>query len=127
MFRVMLKGKIHRATVTEANLYYKGSVTIDTDLLKAADILLYEKVQIVDINNGERLETYVIEGTAGSGIVCLNGAAARLVHEGDTIIVLSYFLVDEKETSKIKPKIVYVDKDNKITSIENYVHPDDDC
>jgi aspartate 1-decarboxylase len=123
----MLKGKIHRAIVTEANLHYKGSITIDAELLKAADILPYEKVQIVDIDNGERLETYVIEGASGSGTICLNGAAARLVHKGDTIIILSYSFVDEKEGLNLKPKIVYVDEKNKIIDIENYVQPDDDC
>ncbi|HVL32448.1 MAG TPA: aspartate 1-decarboxylase, partial [Actinomycetota bacterium] len=90
MFRTMMKSKIHRATVTEANVDYVGSVTIDADLMKAADILPHEKVQIADVTNGARLETYAIQGPAGSGVVCLNGAAARLVAPGDLVIVISY-------------------------------------
>src|SRR5688572_31240687 len=88
MFRIMMKSKIHRATVTEANVDYVGSITIDSDLMKAADLLPHEKVQVADIDNGARLETYVIEGPAGSGVVCLNGAAARLVNEGDKVIII---------------------------------------
>lgn len=110
----MMKSKIHRATVTEANLNYVGSITIDNDLLEAANILPGERVQIVNNCNGARLETYVIEGEAGSGIICLNGAAARLVQPGDTVIIIAYCWVDEKEARSLKQNIVFVDSENKI-------------
>lgn len=112
--RTMLKSKIHRATVTDANLNYVGSITIDEELLKAADILPYEQVQVVDVNNGARLETYTIPGEAGSGVICLNGAAARLVQPGDKIIIISYSLLTEDECRNYEPVVVHVDDANKI-------------
>lgn len=115
MFRTMLKSKIHRATVTEANLNYVGSITIDEDLMISADILPHEKVQIVNNNNGARFETYVITGQRGSGVVCLNGAAARLVQPGDTVIIISYAMVDNREAAAFEPKVVFVDQHNRIT------------
>lgn len=114
MIRKMCKSKIHRATVTDANLHYVGSITIDSQLIKAADILPYEMVQVVNINNGERFETYVIEGEAGSGTVCLNGAAARLAVPGDLVIIIAYGLYTEEELRDWEPKIVHVDSNNKI-------------
>jgi aspartate 1-decarboxylase len=114
MIRKMCKSKIHRATVTDANLHYVGSITIDTELLKAADILPYEMVQVVNINNGERFETYAIEGEAGSGTVCLNGAAARLAVPGDLVIIIAYGLYTEEELKDWEPKVVHVDTANKI-------------
>jgi aspartate 1-decarboxylase len=114
MFRTMFKSKIHRATVTEANLNYVGSITIDALLIEAADILPSEKVQIVNNNNGARLETYVIEGEPGSGVICLNGAAARLVQPGDNVIIISYALVSDEEARTLTPKVVYVNEHNKI-------------
>ena len=116
MQRIMLKSKIHRATLTDANLNYEGSITIDEDLMDAADILAFEQVQIYDINNGNRFETYVIKGERGGGVICVNGAAARLVSKGDLIIIASYFNVDEKEALEHKPKLVYVDEKNDIVS-----------
>lgn len=110
----MYKSKIHRATVTQANLNYVGSITIDKTLLDASGILPGEKVQIVDNNNGARLETYVIEGKADSGVICLNGAAARLVQRGDNVIIIAYTWVDEKEAREMKPKVVFVDGKNRI-------------
>lgn len=117
MFRTMMNGKIHRATVTEANLNYVGSITIDEDLLDAAGMLPNEKVQIVNNNNGARLETYIIPGERGSGVVCLNGAAARLVQPGDTVIVISYVLVAEENVKDHKPKVLIMDKENRIASL----------
>jgi aspartate 1-decarboxylase len=111
----MCKGKIHRATVTQANLNYVGSITIDQDLLEAANIYPYEKVQVVNLNNGSRLETYTISGARGSGIICLNGAAARLTAEGDKVIVISYAQYTDEEIRTLVPEIVFVDEDNKIT------------
>ena len=119
MQRTMCKGKIHRATVTQANLNYVGSITIDADLLDAADIYPYEKVQVVDINNGARLETYTIAGARGSGVICLNGAAARLVSEGDLVIIISYAQYSEQEIRTLEPRIVFVDADNHITETKN--------
>ncbi len=107
------KSKIHRATVTDANLDYVGSITIDADLIKAADLLPYEKVQVVNINNGERFETYVIEGKAGSGDIALNGGAARKGVRGDLVIILAYGLVEKKEAAGFKPIIVHVDGKNR--------------
>jgi aspartate 1-decarboxylase len=115
MLRTMCKGKIHRATVTQANLNYVGSITIDQDLLDAANIYPYEKVQVVNINNGSRLETYTISGARGSGVICLNGAAARLTSEGDKVIIISYAQFTEEEIRHLVPEIVFVDDDNKIT------------
>ncbi|MCG6502939.1 aspartate 1-decarboxylase [Kingella pumchi] len=120
MFRTLLGGKIHRATVTEANLNYVGSVTVDLDLLDAAGILVNEKVQIVNNNNGARLETYTIAGQRGSGTVCLNGAAARLVQPGDVVIIMSYVMLSEPETAAHRPKVVLVDEANKIRDIIDY-------
>ena len=114
MRRRMMKSKIHRATVTDANLNYVGSITIDTDLMEAADLLEWEQVAIVDIDNGNRFETYVIPGAAGSGAMCLNGAAARLVHPGDRIIVISYADYDQAELEGFEPSIVHVDRSNKV-------------
>ena len=119
MQRTMCKGKIHRATVTEANLNYVGSITIDQDLLDAADIYPYEKVQVVNINNGARLETYTIAGARGSGVICLNGAAARLAAEGDIVIIMSYGLYDEKEIRSLEPRIVFVDADNRLVETKH--------
>ncbi len=116
----MLKSKIHRATVTQAELDYVGSITVDEDLLDAAGILEYEKVQIVDINNGNRFETYTIAGERGSGVMCLNGAAARCVSVHDKIIVMSYAEMMPEECREHKPKVVFVDEENKIARITNY-------
>ena len=119
MRRRMMKSKIHRATVTDANLNYVGSITIDTDLMAAADLLEWEQVAIVDIDNGNRFETYVIPGEAGSGAMCLNGAAARLVHPGDRIIVISYADYDSAELADgFEPSIVHVDRTNRIIAEE---------
>ena len=115
MLRTMCKGKIHRATVTQANLNYIGSITIDQDLLDASDIYPYEKVQVVNINNGSRLETYTIPGARGSGVICLNGAAARLTAEGDIVIIISYGQFDEAEIRSLVPHVVFVDEHNRIT------------
>lgn len=115
MQRTMCKGKIHRATVTQANLNYVGSITIDADLLEAADIYPYEIVQVVNVNNGSRLETYTIAGARGSGVICLNGAAARHAVEGDIVIIMSFGQYDEKEIRELEPRLVFVDADNRIT------------
>lgn len=109
----MFHGKIHRATVTEANLEYMGSITIDSELLELSGILPGERVQIVDNNNGNRLETYVIAGERGSGVICLNGAAARKVLVGDTVIIIAYAMMDEKEAKNYEPKVVMVDEHNR--------------
>ena len=114
MFRTMLKSKIHRATVTQADLNYVGSVTIDEDLMDAADLLPGEQVAIVDVNNGARLETYVIAGPRGSGVIGINGAAARLVHEDDIVIIISYCTLTDAEARQLVPKVVFVDADNHI-------------
>ena len=114
MFRSMLKSKIHRATVTQADLHYVGSVTIDEDLMEAADLLPGEQVAIVDIDNGARLETYVIAGPRGTGVIGINGAAARLVHEGDLVIIISYCTVTDAEARTLRPRVVFVDADNRI-------------
>ncbi len=109
----MLKSKIHRATVTQADLHYVGSVTIDSDLLDAADLLPGEQVAIVDVTNGARLETYVIPGPRGSGVIGINGAAARLVHPGDLVIIISYALLTDAESRTVAPRVVFVDADNR--------------
>lgn len=114
MLRTFLKSKIHRARVTDANLYYEGSITVDENLMKAADILAGEKVEVLNLNNGQRIETYAIKGKAGSGAICLNGPAARGSCVGDEVIIVSYVLVDEKEAKTIKPNIVKVDGKNRI-------------
>jgi len=108
----MCKGKIHRATVTQADLNYVGSITIDQDLLDRANIYPYEKVQVVNITNGSRLETYTIAGARGSGVICLNGAAARLNAPGDLVIIISYALLEEREISTLTPRLVFVDEAN---------------
>ena len=120
MFRTLLGGKIHRATVTQADLNYVGSITVDEDLLDAAGILVNEKVQIVNNNNGVRLETYTIAGKRGSGVICLNGAAARLVQPGDVVIIMSYVLLSEPEISAHEPKVVLVDEANRIREVIRY-------
>ncbi|SKA07373.1 aspartate 1-decarboxylase [Selenihalanaerobacter shriftii] len=114
MIRIMHKSKIHRATVTDANLDYVGSITIDQKLLEEADILPNEKVQVVNNNNGTRFETYVISGERGSGDICLNGAAARKAQPGDTVIIISYGLINETEAKELEPKVILVDEDNNI-------------
>ncbi len=110
--RIMLKSKIHRAAVTQADINYEGSITIDKELMEAADILPYEKVHVLDIDNGSRLETYAIEGEAGSGVICMNGAAARLVYPGDKVIILTYHDVPEEDVRKNHPIVVNVDAKN---------------
>jgi aspartate 1-decarboxylase len=115
MLRTMLKSKIHRATVTMANLHYVGSVTVDEDLMEAADLLAGEQVAIVDVTNGARLETYVIPGERGSGVLGINGAAAHLVHPGDLVILISYGLMDAAEASACQPRVIFVDEANRIT------------
>ena len=119
MIYTMMHGKIHRATVTESNLNYVGSITIDADLLDAAGILPGEKVQIVNKNNGARLETYTIKGKRGSGEICLNGAAARCALQGDIVIIIAYAQMDEAEAKALEPKVVLVDGNNKI--VKNFV------
>ena len=116
MLYTMFHGKIHRAVVTQARLDYMGSITIDEDLLDAADILPGEKVQIVNNNNGERLETYTIAGERGSGVICLNGAAARKAQVGDVVIIIAYGLMDAKEAKENEPKVVMVDEHNRIVA-----------
>ncbi|MEU9076681.1 aspartate 1-decarboxylase [Kitasatospora sp. NPDC004745] len=117
MLRTMLKSKIHRATVTQADLHYVGSVTVDEDLLDAADLLPGELVHIVDIDNGARLETYTIAGPRGTGVIGINGAAARLVHPGDLVILIAYGQMDTAEAKGYEPKIVFVDERNRITGL----------
>ncbi len=117
MLREMCKAKIHSATVTKADLNYTGSITIDKSLLEELDILHYERVQVLNINNGARMETYVIEGEPGSGIICLNGAAARWAVPGDKIIIIAYCLIDDAQARSWKPKIVLLDEKNKITEV----------
>lgn len=114
MRRIMMKSKLHRATVTQANLDYVGSITIDRDLMDAADLLPNEKVQIVDNDNGNRFETYVIEGERGSGVIGLNGAAARLVYPGDTVIIISYAEMEDAEARAWEPTVVFVDEENRV-------------
>ncbi len=116
----MLKSKIHRATVTQAELNYVGSITIDEVLMEAAGIYEYEKVQIADVDNGSRFETYVIAGEKGSGIICLNGAAARMVSTGDKVIIMCYAQMTPQEAKENPPKVVFVDEKNSITSVSRY-------
>jgi len=116
MTRFMFKSKIHRAVITQAELYYQGSLTIDEELMEAADLLPYEKVSVVNVNNGERFETYVITGERGSGVICLNGAAARKGSVGDEVIIISYASMTSEEARAYKPAIVMVDKRNRILS-----------
>ena len=117
MLRQMMKSKLHRATVTEANLQYVGSITIDRDLMDAVDLLPDEKVQIVNNNNGERFETYVIPGTPGSGVICLNGAAARLVQPGDIVIIIGYGYVTDEEARRHVPKVAILDSKNRVSRL----------
>ncbi|MGI5349427.1 aspartate 1-decarboxylase [Streptomyces sp. CA-250714] len=117
MLRTMFKSKIHRATVTQADLHYVGSVTIDAELMAAADLLPGELVHIVDITNGARLETYVIEGEPGSGVIGINGAAAHLVHPGDLVILISYAQVDDAEARSMRPRVVHVDAANRVVGV----------
>ena len=122
MQRVMLKSKIHRATVTDCDLHYVGSLTVDPLLLEAADILPGEQIHVVDVDNGARFETYTIAGEPGSGEMCVNGAAARLVHRGDTVIVISYAQYDEAELARHVPRVVHVERDsNRIITIDDQV------
>ncbi|MEK6715614.1 MAG: aspartate 1-decarboxylase [Candidatus Omnitrophota bacterium] len=114
MLRTLLKSKIHRGRVTEANLYYEGSITIDAKLMQAVDIIEGEKVEVFNLNNGQRLETYAIYGKPGSGIICLNGPAARGACAGDEVIIVSYVLANDQEAKKIKPKIIKVNERNRI-------------
>jgi aspartate 1-decarboxylase len=113
MNRFVLKSKIHRVTVTESNLHYEGSITIDPLLMQAADIVQWERVDVYDINNGSRLTTYAISGETGSGVICMNGAAARLVQVGDLVIIVSYAMISEAESASHQPRIVHVDNNNR--------------
>ena len=117
MFRMMMNSKLHRATVTEANLNYVGSITIDSELLDAAGMLPNEKVQVVNNNNGARFETYIIAGERGSGVICVNGAAARLVQKGDIIIVISYVYVSDEEARSHQPSVLLMDEKNRIKEV----------
>ena len=121
MNRTMLKSKIHRCRITGSDLNYVGSITVDADLLDAADILEHEQVHVVDVDNGARFETYTIAGARGSGEVKVNGAAARLVHRGDTVIVVSYASYDERELETYEPKVVHVNADNQIVTVDDAV------
>ena len=120
MLRTLLNGKIHHATVTEADLNYVGSVTIDQDILDAANIAVHEKVQIVNNNNGARFETYTIAGQRGSGVICLNGAAARMVQTGDVVIIMSYVQVSNDELAQHRPNVVIMGEHNRIKEISHY-------
>jgi len=119
--RTMLKSKIHRATVTASDLHYVGSITVDPELLEAADILEHEQVAVVDVDNGARFETYTIAGQRGSGEIQVNGAAARLVHHGDTIIVISYAQYSREELEHYEPRVVHVDEQNRIVTVDREV------
>jgi len=119
VMRIMMKSKIHRAMVTQADLHYVGSVTIDADLLDAAELLEGEQVAIVDNTNGARIETYVIPGPRGTGVIGINGAAAHLIHPGDVVIIMSYALMDEAEARTMKPRVVHVDERNRVVKIGN--------
>jgi aspartate 1-decarboxylase len=119
VMRIMMKSKIHRATVTQADLHYVGSVTLDAALMEAADLLEGEQVAIVDITNGARIETYVIPGPRGSGVIGINGAAAHLVHPGDLVIIMSYAVVIDEEARAMKPHVVHVDEQNRVVKIGN--------
>jgi len=123
MQRQMLKSKVHRARVTQADLNYEGSLTLDVDLMQAANLLPYEKIHVLNVNNGERFETYVIEGARGSGTVCLNGAAARKGAPGDLVILVSYAWCEEEEARSIQPDLVFVDANNRIARREGANQP----
>lgn len=120
MLLTLLKGKIHRAVVTQAELEYVGSITIDEQLMEAAGIQEYERVQVVDLDNGQRLETYAIAGERKSGVICLNGAAARLVQPGDRVIIMAYALMQPEEVRTFRPKVVFVDSFNRIERVADY-------
>jgi len=119
MYITLFKSKLHRGTITEANINYVGSITIDVELLEKSDILPGERVQVVNVNNGERFDTYTIEGERGSGVICVNGAAARLVQIGDKVIIISYAMLDKKEAPQFKPKVLMLDDGNKIKSVKD--------
>ena len=119
MLCTLLKAKLHHLRVTQADKEYEGSLTIDEDLMDAADILINEKVQVVDINNGERLETYAIPGPRGSGVICLNGAAARLVQPGDKVIIITYAMMDDREAKEWKPTVAFLNDANQISELKN--------
>jgi aspartate 1-decarboxylase len=121
MNRTMLKSKIHRCRITDSDLHYVGSITVDEDLLDAADMREFEQVHVVDVDNGARFETYTIAGRRGSGEIKVNGAAARLVHTGDTVIVISYASYDEAELASYEPRVVHVDADNAIVTVDDAV------
>ncbi len=123
----ILKGKIHRATVTEANIHYMGSITIDEELMEHAGMMPYEKVLVVSLESGERLETYVIKGKKGSKVICLNGAAARKILKDDKVIILSFALIDEEKARNFKPRVVYVDNKNNIIGEMDHVKKEDEC
>ena len=127
VLRFMLKSKIHRATVTDADVHYEGSITVDRRLMDLADLVPYEQVNVWDLENGNRLVTYVIEGAPDSGEVCINGAAARLVHKGDRVIISSFVSVPEPEASRYHPRIVFVDELNRPEMIEDHLTADDFC
>jgi len=127
VLRFMLKSKIHRATVTDADIHYEGSITVDRRLMDLADLVPYEQVNVWDLENGNRLVTYVIEGAPDSGEVCINGAAARLVHKGDRVIISSFVSVPEPEASRYHPRIVFVDELNRPEMIEDHLTADDFC
>lgn len=120
MYITLFKSKLHRATVTEANLNYVGSITIDEELLEQADILPGEKVQVVDVNNGQRFETYTIVGERGSGVICVNGAAARLVQKGDQVIIIAYAMMERQEALAFKPRVLILDNDNQVTELKDH-------
>ena len=118
MYRQILKSKIHRATVTDSRIDYEGSITIDEDLLRAADIRPWEKVLIANLNNGSRIESYAISGEAGSGVICMNGGAAKYAQKGDLVIVMNFAVMTDEEVERHRPKVVYVDKQNRILSLK---------
>jgi len=123
----ILKSKIHRATVTEANIHYIGSITIDEELMEHVGMLPYEKVLVVSLESGERLETYVIKGKKGSKVICLNGAAARKILKDDKVIILSFTLIDEEKARNFKPRVIYVDNKNNIIDEMDHVRKEDEC
>ena len=118
MYRQILKAKIHRATVTDSRIDYEGSITVDEELLRAADILPWEKVLIANLNNGSRIESYAIPGEAGSGVICMNGGAAKYAQKGDLVIIMTFGVLTDEEAERHQPKVVYVDKQNRILSLK---------
>ena len=119
MYRQILKAKIHRATVTDSRIDYEGSITVDEELLKAADIMPWEKVLIANLNNGSRIESYAIPGEAGSGVVCMNGGAAKYAQKGDLVIIMTFAVLTDEEAERHQPKVIYVDKQNRILSLKS--------